>query len=133
MKKSYIEFVFLISTNLIFYFISLSVQELVKEDYLRNCVLSGKNLATIIFIVLCMTLLVICMEILIFKRYSKIGILSVYTIIITAFWDILLVATMDYSLSWNSFMKAEGIVISAFYILPIVFVVTTFVYKMKTK
>ena len=133
MKKLYVEIIFLIITNFIFYFLSLSVQEFVKKDYIQYGVLSEKNLAILIAIVLCMTLLMVCIMILILKRYNQLGLLSIYTIITTVFWDVLLITTTNYSLSWNSFVMAEGVVITSFYILPVIFAIVTLVYKTKSK
>lgn len=132
-KRVYIEIIILIFSNVIFYSLSNPVQKIVRNDFYTYGFLTVKSIVTVVFIILIVTMGVICAAILIFKRYKEFGLLSIYNIVTTIFWLVLLSATMDYSLSWNRFHTAERIVILSFYILPLTFMAVTLIYRYKLK
>ena len=109
------------------------VYAIVKNDFYTYSFLTVKSIITVAFIISIVTIGVICVTILIIKKYKGFGLLSIYNVVTTIFWIVLLSATMDYSLSWDRFHTAEMIIILSFYILPLIFMAVTLIYRYKLK
>ncbi len=132
-KRICMEIIILIFSNVIFYSLTNPIQKIVKNDFYTYGFLTVKSIITVAFIISIMTIGVIYAVILIFKRYKRLGLLSIYSAVTAIFWTVLLSATMDYSLSWNRFYTAERIIILSFYILPLALMAVTLIYKYKLK
>jgi len=132
-KRICMEIIVLIFSNVIFYSLSNPIQKIVKNDFHTYGFLTVKSIITVAFIISSVTIGVICVTILIIKKYKGFGLLSIYNAVTTMFWIVLLSATMDYSLSWNRFHTAEMIIILSFYILPLIFMSLTLIYRYKLK
>lgn len=127
------EIVFFIITNFLFYNLNKPIQNIVKKDFYTYGFITVKSVSVISAIILLATMGIIFEKILFIKKYKKLGLLSLFNIITTVFWIVLLVSTMDYSLSWNRFHTAEEVIISSFYILPVAFMSVTLIYELKKK
>ena len=133
MKKIYMETGFLVLTNILFYSLTKPIQEIVKSSFNVYGSLNVKGAVEIMFIVLLLVIGIVYVLRLISVKYHGLGLLSVFNVVTSVFWVVLLIATMDYSLSWNRFHTAEKILILSFYMLPLSFAVAALVYRKKTK